>query len=194
MDLGMKVNDFLVAANFCFIDLSFTADMEEKLDEISNGKLEKVKALSAFWDRLKHDLENAKVVKSKNQTTTFKCPACEKKGKESLLLIKHSKFGMFMSCTEYSNKEDQCTYTCKIGPNGEPVEKAPVVLKESEFDCPNCGKKLIIRTSKKSGSEYLGCRNWTDKNCAGFYSTDGKKYVKKNGFKKWKNKKNSDEE
>jgi DNA topoisomerase-1 len=187
-ELGIRVVDFLVASNFCFIDLQFTSNIEEKLDQIANKKLNKLDVLKEFWEQLKKDIENAKNVKASLNVTTFKCPKCG-----GFLVKKFSRFGAFYSCQNYSNKEDKCEYIATVGDNGEPVEKVKKILEESDKKCPNCGSKLIIRTSKKN-TQYLGCKNFAkDEACKGFFDTNGKKiefkkkkFNKFNKFKKFK--------
>ena len=189
-ELGIKVSDFLVKANFCFADLNFTASIEDKLDDIVNGKTDKLAVLTEFWTRLKSDLENAKVTKEENSITAFKCPKCN-----SPLLKKFSKWGQFFSCQNYKNKKTPCDYTAKIDKEGNPVEKIKTEIVESEHICSNCKEKLVIKISKKN-NQYLSCRNWKDPKCAGFYGLDGKKmeFKKKSwGKKKWGKKKDNDE-
>lgn len=190
-ELGINVSDFLIASNFCFIDINFTSQMEDKLDEIANGKLSKLATLKEFWDRLKSDIENAKGVKTQLSATGLKCPKCA-----ALLLKKHSKWGDFYGCSNYGNKEEPCNYTAKIGEHGEIVEKVIKEKNYSNFKCDNCGKKLLIRVSKK-GNEILGCEDFAkNKNCAGFYDVKtGEKIVfkKKKFFKKFGKKKNDEE-
>jgi DNA topoisomerase-1 len=178
-DLGMKVNEFLVTSKFCFVDLDFTQQMEEKLDEISNGKLAKLSVLTEFWTRLKSDLDNAKIVKNQASITNFDCPKCKAK-----LVKKHSKFGPFLGCSNYGNKEHPCDYVAKIDKEGNPVEKTEEKkeVEYSNFKCENCDEKLIVRQGKKG--KYLGCKNfYKEKKCCGFYdATTGEKFV----FKKKK--------
>ena len=180
-DLGLNVTKFLVESDFCFVDLGFTSDLEDKLDNIAQNKADKVETLAEFWKRLKSDIEKAKEVKKKINETEYDCPTCGK----AKLVIKHSKFGDFLGCGNYPD----CKVIYNIGENGEPVEKVKKELKESEHCCPSCGEKLIIRLNKKGG-EYLGCRHWKKDSCKGFYNTDGEKteFKKKSYKKKWKKK------
>jgi len=181
-DLGIKVTDFLVESNFCFIDVGFTAGLEEKLDQIAQKKVDKLTVLTEFWDRLKKDIEAGKGVRNKLSVTSFNCPKCN-----SSLLKKQGRFGEFFACSKYSTKKDEgCDYTANIGDDGKPIAKIKAAYKESAILCKNCKEPLIIRQNKKGG-EYLGCRNWRDKSCAGFFDTEGKKieFKKKNKKKTW---------
>ena len=62
-EVGINVSDFLIESDFCFIDLEFSSKMEEKLDCIAKGDCDKVETLKDFWQRLKSDIENAKIIK-----------------------------------------------------------------------------------------------------------------------------------
>jgi len=186
-DMGIKVSDFLIDSNFCFIDLGFTAEMEENLDKIAHKEAEKLCILRNFWERLKSDLDNAKVKRNEMNKTDYPCPKCQKKGQEGFLVLKHSKYGPFYSCS--NRKELECDYKADVNKeNGCPVEKQVQEKKYSDIKCPNCGEKFLIRISKNN-KEYLGCRNWaSDQKCRGFFKMDGEKMVfKKKKYYKKKN-------
>ncbi len=186
-EMGVRVSDFLIGVDFCFVDLEFTCSMENNLDRIANKEANKLDILNCFWNRLKSDLVNAKKIKEEQSKTNFSCPDCD-----GFLVRKFSKWGAFYSCENRTNKESKCDYKCQIGENDEPYEKPKPVLEESNYLCPNCGSALIKRVSKK-GWEYLGCRNWAkSESCKGFFDNDtGDKIVfKKKKYKKsWKKKK-----
>lgn len=181
-EMGIRVSDFLVEVDFCFVDLDFTKMMENNLDRIANKEIGKLDILNHFWNRLKSDLENATKVRMEKSKSGHKCPDC---GGE--LLLKHSKWGAFLSCENRTNKEKKCEYKCQIDKDGNPQEKQVEEKEYSEHCCPNCGEPFMIRTSKKNTSkQYLGCRNWKQKKCEGFYNLEAEKIVfKKKKYKKW---------
>lgn len=179
-ETGIKVVDFLKEANICFIDLDFTKNMEEQLDEIQEGKKNKVDLLTDFWNRLKADIENAKTIKQQKQVTNYVCPKCG-----SYLLLKHSKFGPFYSCQNYK-KSGGCSYMANVAENGDPIEK---VLKDKknieymDFVCNKCGFKMIKRKGKYG--EFAGCEKFPKCNCTAdlygnFKETKNKKWSNKN--------------
>lgn len=180
-DMGIKVSDFLIEAGFCFINLDFTANLENDLDDIANSDKDKVCVLRNFWETLKGDLVNAKNIKEKKSHTGIDCPKC---GAE--LLLKHSKFGDFFSCENYKDKK--CDYKADVGENGQPKVREKTEIRESEFECKNCGEKLIVRINKR-GTEYLGCRNFQQKKCQGFFNADNGELIVFKKKKKWKKKK-----
>ncbi|MEI8338150.1 MAG: type I DNA topoisomerase [bacterium] len=99
-DTGDVVSTFLEANFGPYISDGFTAEMEEKLDEIAEGKAEYAKVLENYYTPLhKEVLEKDKLDKA----TTFgeadpkyKCPKCG-----SSMLVKLSRAGKFLSCSRY---------------------------------------------------------------------------------------------
>ncbi len=184
-DMGIKVSDFLIESDFCFMNLEFTKDLEETLDKIAHKESDKLCTLRNFWERLKGDLENAKMKLNEMNKTDYPCPKCKEKGEESFLILKHSIYGPFYSCENRTKLE--CDYKADVGENGQPVEKQIQEKRYSDIKCPNCGEKFLIRTSKKE-NEYLSCRNWKSPKCAGFFTLEGEKMVfKKKKYYKKKN-------
>lgn len=184
-DMGIRVSDFLIDANFCFIDLQFTANLETDLDCIARGDCCKLEILQNFWERLQSDLKIATIAKNDAEKTDFPCGKCDGK-----LVLKHSQYGAFLTCEFRTDKDKPCDYKCDVGDDNKPKEREVKILAKSQFPCPHCGEDLVVRTNKKGGS-YLGCVNWKTKKCLGFYDADtGEPIVfKKRTYKKKKYKK-----
>jgi len=185
-EMGVRVSDFLVDVDFCFVNLDFTSHLENDLDRIANKETSKLNVLNYFWNRLKEDIKNAKEKKEENSKTNYKCKKCD-----GFLIKKFSRYGEFLSCEHRTNKENKCDYKCDVNKDGSPKEKEEIILEESSFVCDNCGSFLVKRISKK-GWEYLSCRNWKNNPlCEGFSDKDtGEKIVfKKKKYKNWKKKK-----
>jgi len=183
-DTGIAVVDFLTAADMCFVDVEFTAQMEELLDEIQSGSKDNKAVLAEFWDRLKKDIENGKKIKDANQKSEYTCPKCG-----GALLKKHSKFGAFFSCEHWKKKKDDdgnetdgCSYTANVGDHGEPVEKVAKVKEYADFKCKKCGSKMVKRSSKYG--EFFGCEKFPQ--CRATADTEGN--FKEPSKKKWKKK------
>ena len=174
-DVGIKVTDFLVKSGFCFVDLNFTANLEEKLDEITLNNIDKLVVLKEFWDRLKSDIVNGKTEMQKNSETDYPCKEKECDGK---LVLRHSKFGSFYGC---NNWKKGCKYIADVGENQEPVEKIKKEKIISEYECPLC-KTLMVQRSGKYGIFY-GCQNYPK--CKGMRNSDGE-VVKLKKKKNWK--------
>lgn len=100
-DTGKVVNKLLEKYFEEIVDYSFTADMENKLDKIAEGKLDWVKMLRDFYTPFdKKVIKNDKSIKRDEFTTLGKsdkkCPECGKK-----MILKLGRFGKFLSCSNY---------------------------------------------------------------------------------------------
>ncbi len=143
--VGVAVNDFLLTNFPDVFEYSFTAKMENDLDEIAEGKKEWEKLISGFWNPLGKKLEkverNAKRVKIEVEKLGKKCPKC----KEGELVIRIGRFGKFISCSRFPD----CDFTEKY------IEKVGM-------KCPECGKgDVIIRQTKKK-RKFFGCSEYPD--------------------------------
>ena len=69
-EMGVRVSNFLIDADFCFVDLEFTKNMETDLDCIAKGDCNKLDILTCFWNRLKEDIVRAKQKKDDDKETT----------------------------------------------------------------------------------------------------------------------------
>lgn len=157
--VGMAVTDFLVK-NFPNIDdVPFTAQMEDELDNIAQGKREWVPVMKEFYDpfssRLK-EVSKAERVEIPAEETGEKCP---KDG--APLVVRVGRFGKFISCKNFP--------TCDF--------KKPFV-EETSYLCPKDGGKIIIKKTKK-GRNFYGCSNYPNCDFAVWKLQDMKKPVAK---------------
>ena len=142
-EIGMQVNDLMVQYFPDIVDLSFTARMEEDLDMIAKGQAEWVEVMHEFYRPFAEDVKKAQaempVVKSGPEPIGRQCP---EDGGE--LVIRHGRFGKFISCSNFPT----CRYT-------EPwLEKIGVT-------CPKDGGELIERKTRK-GRTFYGCANYPE--------------------------------
>lgn len=139
--VGNAVNDFLVK-NFADIDdIPFTADMEDSLDLIAEGKKEWEPMIKAFYTPFEKKLVEVKGterVKIAVEETDEPCPEC----KEGHLVVRSGKFGKFLSC----NRFPECKFTKPL-------------VEETTFLCPKDGGKVIIKKTRK-GRKFFGCANY----------------------------------
>ena len=146
-DNGKKVVDNLVN-HFDFMKIEYTAEMESKLDQIAEGKLDYVKMLSSFYDPFKNELKKAYTENEKDYG--HKCPKCNDK-----MLLKHGRFGFYMSCV----KSPDCkgTLSCDM------VDDKPVIRPwggkiDDGIKCPTCSLSMM-KTDGKWG-EYYRCSDY----------------------------------
>ena len=139
-ELGIIVNKILTEHFPKIVDLGFTAQMEEQLDEIAQGKYEWIAALQEFYPPFQDMLDKAwtnleKV--SMTQVSEETCPNCGRS-----MVIKVGRFGKFLACSGYPDCKTTMPYVIKTG-----------------VACPQCGGELVERISKKK-KVFYGCSNF----------------------------------
>jgi len=141
--LGVTVNDFLLEYFPKIMDYDFTAQMEDELDDIANGKREWVPVIRDFYQPFEKKVEGvtevAERVKVPTEATEESCPKCKK----GTLVIRVGKYGKFLSCSRFP----KCHYTAPYTPKLEGVK------------CQKCGGDVVIKKTKK-GKQFYGCSNW----------------------------------
>jgi DNA topoisomerase-1 len=99
-ELGMVVTDLLLESFDDIFDVSYTARMEEELDDIEAGKIDWRKALDDFYHRFTHDLKQAEEhmtdIKRMEKPTDLTCEKCGRP-----LVVKWGRHGSFLACTGY---------------------------------------------------------------------------------------------
>ena len=119
------------------VDINFTAKTEDTLDDVSNGKRDKLDVLRAFWNPTSEMINGARGIKTTEIINTIndlmhthmfpdgndKCPKCGGK-----LGIKLSKFGAFIGCENYP----KCDYTQKLADFGNPQTEPDAQKQKNE--------------------------------------------------------------
>ncbi len=149
-NLGKIVVDGLVSTDLDFMEPSFTAKMEEELDEVEAGNLQREELLSRFYGRFREVLDRAKKAKRwtpEPELTEHKCEECG-----AHLLKRWSKNGWFLGCETYP----KCKFTRDLGKDGS----APAELRMTDIVCDKCGKSMIIKTGRYG--EFLSCSGYPE--------------------------------
>lgn len=125
------------------VDLEFTANMEEKLDNIEEGNAFWKEIIRDFYGPFADTLEAAEEkigkIRVEDEVSDEICEVCGRN-----MVIKMGRFGKFLACPGFPE--------CK---NARPL------LEEAGVDCPKCGEKLVVRRSKK-GRKFYGCSRYPD--------------------------------
>lgn len=148
-DTGMVVDDFLFTHFDDIVSEKFTADMENKLDEIANGERDYTKTLSDFYGPF------TKEVKAKDKTIEkvtnmgeapedIKCPKCG-----GSMVVKLARNGKFLSCSRFP----ECTGARTI--EGKELEGP----KETGEDCPECKDGKLVEREGRYG-RFVSCSNY----------------------------------
>lgn len=155
-DLGMAVVKLLDEHLPKIMNISFTAHMEEDLDKIAQGELDRDALLLGFYKEFSKDLKKFAGEKTErvSEETTLTCPTCNK----HKLMIKFGKAGAFLGCSGYPD----CTFTS----NFERLEDGTIKIIEKQEPtlldetCPNCGKQLQRRVGRYG--PFISCSGYPD--------------------------------
>ena len=161
-DIGILVNDILVAHFPEIVDVGFTAKMEEDFDEIAAGKEDWVEVIRNFYGPFeKNLLTKEKEVQKQNSVQELTDKTCPKCG--SMLVVKMGRFGKFLACPTFP----ACKYTEPIKNNNLP-----------EVKCPACQTGNIVEKRTKKGKIFYGCSNYPNCDFALWDQPTGKKCEK----------------
>lgn len=158
-ELGMTVTELLTQNLPKIMDPKFTAHMEEDLDKIANGDMQRDILLKDFYATFQKDLEMfvgaAKETKKAAIATGLHCPQCAN-GDKGMLVIRFGKGGEFVGCTHYP----ECTFTSnfKRDEHGTLELVAPEKPQVLEQLCPQCGKPL--RQVRGKFGEFVACSGY----------------------------------
>ncbi|MGB2641541.1 MAG: type I DNA topoisomerase, partial [Candidatus Acidiferrum sp.] len=149
--LGERVSTLLIKSFEDIFDVTFTARLEEELDEIEEGKLPWRDAVKEFWEKFVVDLDKAddEMLSYKAGIPTGK--KCEKCG-EGELLERISRLGFFLGCSRYPD----CDFIQDLSPA---VPDAAPGETKIEY-CHNCGKEMVIKAGRFG--PFLACSAYPD--------------------------------
>ena len=164
--LGRTVNDLLIQGFPEIMDVQFTADMEEKLDDVEDGNVNWVELLRGFYDGFADRLDKAQE-SMKGVETNITCDNCS-----APMIIKWGKNGEFLSCSRYPDCKNAKAFEYDSEGNIKIVERAAPVLRE-DIGCDKCSALMVIKQSRRG--EFLACSRYPDcKNAKAFeYDPDG---------------------
>lgn len=144
-ELGIMTVDMLTEYFKGLINIGFTAQMEEKLDEVAEKKHTKDEVLSDFYGPFKKDLDHAGVaipiVEIPLEVSDVPCDKCND---GTMMVIREGRFGKFLACPNFPK--------CR---NTKPILH-PIGVK-----CPKCGADILERKSK-TGKVFYGCEKYPE--------------------------------
>ncbi len=151
-ELGTVVTELLVGAFPEILNSEFTAEMENKLDSIEEGKTGMKDTLSDFWKPFEKTLEKAKLhmknVKRQEVPTDIKCDKCQ-----HTMVIKWGKTGSFLACSNYPE--------CKNTQDFKKDDQGKIIIVPKEFTdkkCEKCGNPLVVKSGKFG--KFLACSDY----------------------------------
>jgi DNA topoisomerase I len=173
-ELGILVNDLMVASFGDIVQVGYTARMEEELDEIEEGRVNWVDALREFQTKFESDLARARVemrdVKREAIPTDQICDKCGKP-----MVLKWGRFGQFLACSGYP----ECKNTREIGSIEDPdavhtdraevpaaakaakvKAAAPDPIETEAEPCQKCGRPMVLKRGRFGA--FLACSGYPE--------------------------------
>ena len=142
-ELGTAVNDMMKDAFPTIVDVHFTANMEMLLDGVEEGKVGWKEIIRNFYPDLDEAVKKAEKelesVKIEDEVTDVICEKCGRN-----MVVKYGPSGKFLGCPGFPECRNTMPYLEKIG-----------------VKCPECGKDVVIRRTKK-GRVFYGCEGYPD--------------------------------
>lgn len=142
-ELGFMVNQMMEDYFKEIVDTGFTADMEDKLDDVEVKDTDWKDIIRDYYKILEKELEIAdkeiEKVEFELELTGEMCEICGKP-----MAIRHGRFGEFAACTGYPE--------CK---------NTKAIVKSIDVKCPSCGKDIIAKRSR-TGRVFYGCSGYPD--------------------------------
>lgn len=140
-ELGFVVNDLLAQHFANIINIKFTAQMEDGLDEVAQENRDWVHLVQDFYTPFEESLNNAsqlmEKVKLADEVTDEVCSKCGKP-----MVVKFGRYGKFLACSGYPECKSTKPFQVKVG-----------------VKCPECGSEMVEKISKKKRTFY-GCSNY----------------------------------
>ena len=139
-EIGITTTDKLQEFFSNIINVKYTANMENELDEIANNQMDYLKVLKEFYKEFEPLVKKAfdEMEKKEAEETGEECPECG-----SPLVVRNGKYGAFVACSNYP----ECKYI-------KPKEESEICA------CPKCSEGKIVEKRSKRGKIFYGCNNY----------------------------------
>ncbi|MBI2026365.1 MAG: type I DNA topoisomerase [Deltaproteobacteria bacterium] len=152
-ELGLLVTDLLVKSFPEILDIAFTADMENQLDAIEEGKADWIKLLDEFYKSFSQHVKKAKKemkdVKGQETPTDLKCTTCH-----ASMVIKWGRRGKFLACSNYPE--------CRETSDFKEVDGIIEIVKPEVSDekCEKCGSPMQVKSGRFG--KFLACSKYPE--------------------------------
>lgn len=150
-DLGLVVNKFLISNFEHFFNVTFTADMENALDQVEFGKAVWHELLAKYYNEMKGMIDKVDYKEAKKElieVTDIKCDKCG-----NPMIIKWSSAGQFLACSNFPK--------CKNIKNFKREEDDSITIIEDEKmseKCPKCEHDLVVKNGRFG--KFIACSNY----------------------------------
>ncbi len=142
-ELGKMINEIMMQYFEPIMDLDFTAEMENRLDAVEEGKEPWTQVLSGFYPDFIKMVDNAEATLEKieipDEVSDIPCDECG-----AMMVYKMGRYGRFLACPRFP----ECRHTKPI-------------IKYIKAPCPKCGARLQEKTTRK-GRKFYGCERYPE--------------------------------
>lgn len=150
-DVGRVVKKFLTQYFTQYVDYTFTAKLEDELDDVANGEKEWIPLLNEFWKPFISLVDSTNEnVQRKDVTQEALDEACPKCGKP--LSTRLGKRGRFVGCSGFPD----CDYTRNVEDSADDFSLEPEII--ADRTCPDCEGALQIRHGRYG--KFIGCTQY----------------------------------
>lgn len=143
-ELGEIVDEFMEEYFPNIVDVTFTAEMEQKLDEIAEGHVQWKSVIRDFYRPFHQEVENAEEkmekIQIKDEPAGFDCELCGHP-----MVIKLGRYGKFYACSNFPD--------CR---NTQPI------VKEIGVTCPSCKQGQVVERKSKKNRIFYGCTRYPE--------------------------------
>ncbi len=144
-ELGRVVNKLLIENFTDIINVEFTADIENRFDEIAEGNEKWKEVIREFYKPFKQELDKANKelehVELQEEVSNVQCEKCGR-----MMVVKYGRYGKFLACPGYPDCKNIKPYVEKI-----------------DVPCPVCGAEVYVRKTKR-GKNYYVCSKYVKDN------------------------------
>lgn len=143
-ELGEIVNTIIEKQFPDIVNAKFTADVEDKLDQIEEGKQNWVRVVDSFYQPFSKEVSTAESevakIEMKDELAGMDCDICG-----APMVVKMGRYGKFYACSRFP----ECRNT-------------KAIIKDTGITCPKCGQGTVVERKSKKNSVFYGCSRYPD--------------------------------
>lgn len=143
-ELGEIVNTIIEKQFPDIVNAKFTADVEDKLDQIEEGKQNWVRVVDGFYQPFSKEVSTAESevakIEMKDELAGMDCDICG-----APMVVKMGRYGKFYACSRFP----ECRNT-------------KAIVKDTGITCPKCGQGTVVERKSKKNRVFYGCSRYPD--------------------------------
>ncbi|MBD8085514.1 type I DNA topoisomerase [Limosilactobacillus sp. c9Ua_26_M] len=143
-ELGEIVNTIIEKQFPDIVNAKFTADVEDKLDQIEEGKQNWVRVVDSFYQPFSKEVSTAESevskIEMKDELAGMDCDICG-----APMVVKMGRYGKFYACSRFP----ECRNT-------------KAIVKDTGIPCPKCGQGTVVERKSKNNRVFYGCSRYPD--------------------------------